>query len=340
MDKGIIKTGILTFGKSGSAFHAPFLEAHFGFELKAIVERTNKKAKEKYPEIISYDSVDELFKDESIDMVVVNSPDHLHFDHARSAILARKHVLLEKPATILSSEIRVLYDLADANSRYLMLYQNRRYDTDFLTLKNVLESGRLGTLKEAHFRYDFNLTADQVRKMPTPDHKGGDIIFGLGPHILDQIISLFGIPESSYKTTSKVSNSDFVDFFSYIFKFPNELTVFASSNLSTADQEPAFKVRGASGSFIKKRSDIQEQQLIEGISPLDEIYGVENNSQGIIVTLDDQGNHNEEFVTTSKSTYMKLFDDVYGQIMNSKNYPVKKEEVIYQIELLERENDF
>ncbi len=340
MTHQIIKSGVLTFGKSGSAFHAPFLNAHQGFELKAIVERNYKKAQRTYPDIISYDSVEEILNDGSIDLVIVNSPDHLHFEHTKAALLAGKHVLLEKPATILSSEIKELFDLGEAEQRHLLLYQNRRYDTDFLTVKSVIESGRLGKLKEVHFRYDFNLHNDQIEQMPTSELKGGDIVYGLGPHILDQIISLFGTPVNVVKTTSKTVNPNIIDFFSYVFKFPEELTVFASSNLSTADIEPAFKLRGTKGSFIKKRSDIQEDQLLKGISPLDESYALEDQNDGFLTTIDAEGSQSEEFIKTSKSTYMKLFDDVYDQIVHSKDYPVKKEEVIYQIELLERENDF
>ena len=335
-----IKAGVLTFGKSGSAFHTPFLNAHQGFELKAIVERNHKKAQTIYPDIISYDSVEQILNDRSIDLIVVNSPDHLHFEHAKAALLAGKHVLLEKPATIISSEIRELFNLAEAEQRHLLLYQNRRYDTDFLTVKRVIESGRLGKLKEVHFRYDFNLHKDQIAHMPKSEHRGGDIVYGLGPHILDQIISLFGMPLSVVKTTSKTVNPHIIDFFSYVFKFPEDLTVFASSNLSTADMEPAFKLRGTKGSFIKNRSDIQEDQLLKGTSPKDEFYALENQNNGLLTTLDTEGNKIEEFIKTSKSTYMKLFDDVYDQIVYSKDYPVKKEEVIFQIELLEREDDF
>ena len=340
MTHQIIKAGVLTFGKSGSAFHAPFLNAHQGFELKAIVERNHKKAHTIYPDIISYDSVEEMLNDKSIDLIVVNSPDHLHYEHAKAALIAGKHVLLEKPATTLSSEIKELFDLAEAEQRHLLLYQNRRYDTNFLTVKSVIESGRLGKLKEVHFRYDLNLHKDQIAQMPTSEHKGGDIVYGLGPHVLDQIISLFGMPLNVVKTTSKTINPHIIDFFSYVFKFSEDMTVFASINLSTADIEPAFKLRGTNGSFIKKRSDIQEGQLLKGTNPLDGSYALEDQNDGLLTTVDAEGNQNEEFIKTSKSTYMKLFDDVYGQIVHSKDYPVKKEEIIHQIELLERENDF
>src|ERR1700748_2079552 len=153
MSKPII-TGIMSYGMSGRIFHAPFLHTNPGFKLKAVVERHEKKAAKRYPDVLSYNSIEELLNDDEIELVVVNTPNDTHFDFAMKALDAGKHVLLEKPAAATSAEAKELFDHARKVNRHLLLYQNRRWDSGFLQVKEVIESGRLGKLQEVYFRMD------------------------------------------------------------------------------------------------------------------------------------------------------------------------------------------
>jgi scyllo-inositol 2-dehydrogenase (NADP+) len=132
-----IKTGLFAYGMSGKLFHSPFLETHDGFELSAVVERSTKQAQQKYPNLISYDSVDALLTDKNIELVVVNTPNSTHFEFALKAIHHNKHVLVEKPFTVTSSQAKKLFQEAEKNNRQLLTFQNRRYDSDFLSVKQV-----------------------------------------------------------------------------------------------------------------------------------------------------------------------------------------------------------
>ena len=135
----IIKTGICSYGMSGKLFHAPFLEAHPGFDLSAIVERNKDESREKYPGSTLYRSVEELIADKEIQLIIVNTPTHLHFEQVTMALLAGKHVVVEKPFTITVKEAEELTALAKTQKLQLSIYQNRRYDGDYRAVKKVLE---------------------------------------------------------------------------------------------------------------------------------------------------------------------------------------------------------
>ncbi len=192
--KNTIKTGLLSFGMSGKIFHAPFLKEHCGFELTAVVERTKKKAYLTYPAIKSYNSVTELLADNKIELVVINTPNATHFEFASKAIQANKHVLVEKPFTVNSAQAKQLYREANKNGCCILPYQNRRYDSDFMSVKSIIESGRLGDLAEAHFRYDRYQYRIGSSVWKETAMAGSGIQYNLGSHLLDGVISLFGIP--------------------------------------------------------------------------------------------------------------------------------------------------
>src|SRR5579872_5043981 len=134
-----IVTGLMAYGMSGRVFHAPFIALNPGFKLKAVVERHEKKAAADHPEIISYNNVDELLSDDEIELIIVNTPGSTHLELATKALLAGKHVLIEKPIAVTSTETKALFDLGRKVDRHVMVYQNRRWDSDFVSVKKVIE---------------------------------------------------------------------------------------------------------------------------------------------------------------------------------------------------------
>ena len=147
-----IKTGICSFGMSGKLFHAPFLEAHPGFELSAIVERNNNDSRELYPNSKLYRSVEELCADKDLQLIVVNTPTHLHFEQAKMVLQAGKNMVIEKPFAITVKEAKELTALAEKNNLFLSVYQNRRYDGDYRAVKAVIDKGLLGEIREAEIQ--------------------------------------------------------------------------------------------------------------------------------------------------------------------------------------------
>jgi scyllo-inositol 2-dehydrogenase (NADP+) len=338
MSKPIV-TGIMAYGMSGRIFHAPFLTTNSAFKLKAIVERHEKKAAKTYPGIVSYDSIDELLADDEIELIVVNTPNYLHFEHATQALQAGKHVLIEKPAAATSAEVRALYDLCRKVDRKVMVYQNRRYDSGFLSVKEVIESGRLGGLIEVHFRFDrYKATIGPKAFKEKKVNAANGLLFDLGPHLLDNAISLFGKPLSFDRVTAiHRENSEVNDYFSYRLNYPNQLYVYLTSSMLTAGQFPGFFVNGTLGTFVKNRTDVQEAQLDAGMLPNDPVYGIEPvGGEGELTTVGPDNQKIEELVVAPQGGYNQIFYAVYHTIRNNALFPVTEEQVAWQLELLEK----
>jgi scyllo-inositol 2-dehydrogenase (NADP+) len=333
-----IVTGILSFGMSGRIFHAPFIEAHPGFRFKAVLERHHKNAAQHYPQVISYDTIEAFLKDTEMELVIVNTPNHLHYEHVKQALQAGKHVLVEKPVTATTSQLLELYDLAKAQNRRLLVYQNRRWDSDFQSVKEVIDSGRLGTLVEAHFRFDRYkpLLSPKIFK-ETAELGTNGLLYDLGPHLIDQVISLFGKPVTSHKVTAMHRTASTVtDYFSLLLTFPHQLTVHVSSSLLVAQPLPAFVLHGTAGSFVKERCDVQEAQLDQGMKPTDDRYGIEpEGSEGQLVLMGLGDEKTTELVPAKKGNYLNLFEAVYQTLVNGALYPITDEHIAWQVELLE-----
>ncbi|WP_026811361.1 Gfo/Idh/MocA family oxidoreductase [Arenibacter latericius] len=337
MTKKIIKTGVLSFGMSGQLFHSPFLEVHSGFELMAVVERTTKKAKEIYPHIKSYDSVEALLLDPEIELVVVNTPNFTHFDFAKKALNANKHVLVEKPFCVTTEEANELFSLAREKGKHILPYQNRRYDSDFLSVKEVLDSGKLGTLVEAHFRYDryrHHIGPKVAKETPVP---GSGLLYDLGPHLLDAAIALFGNPIEWRKNTGQFRPNTQVDDYAHIhLVYPEGFQVFITMSMLVVEPQASFVLNGSKGSYIKQRTDIQETQLLAGMSPNHPDFGREDtNKNGILYTINEKGEKEQEETASITSNYLHLFDDVYKTIVDGISYPVGEEDILQQLEILE-----
>lgn len=333
----IISAGLLAYGMSGKVFHAPFLNAHHGFNLKAIVERSKKNATNDYPNIISYNSVEELLNDDEIELVVVNTPNNLHYEHAKAALLKGKHILVEKPFTAISAQAKELFQLADEVGKQIIFYQNRRWDSDFTSVKKMLASGKLGKLNEMHLRYDRyrNVIGPKAFKEQAVEASG--LIYDLGPHLLDQVISLFGKPISYHKLLGKNRVGTAVDdYFSIQLSYPNSVFVFITSSMLVVDPQAAFVLHGVNGSFIKQRADIQEEQLLAGMKLTDKGYGIElAGKEGLVTTIDADGNKTEETIPSELGSYLPLFEAAYLALTNQKDYPVTREDVLTQLEILE-----
>lgn len=333
----IIKTGVLSYGMSGSLFHAPFLTYHSGFEFSAIVERSKKKAYLDYPKVKSYDSIDELLLDNSIELIIVNTPNKTHFEFALKAIKAKKNVMIDKPFAATSSEAKQLFKEAKENGVLVLPFQNRRYDSDFLSVKKVVGSGKLGNLIEAHFRYDRyrnTITENSWKEVPGP---GSGVIYNLGSHTIDGIIALFGVPLKWSKHPSYIRpNTQVVDYVHVHLLYPNNLQVFVTISYLVADPQPAFMINGSLGTYKKNRTDVQENQLKEGMLPDNLLYGVESpGNEGLLTTVDLNGLKKQEKIIAEKASYLNVFEDVFQTMKMGKRYPVSEEQIIAQIEILE-----
>lgn len=334
--KNVIKTGVLSFGMSGSLFHCPFLEQHPNFVLAAIVERTKKKARITYPNIKSYDTIDELLSDSDIELVIINTPSATHFDFALKALENNKHVLVEKPFTVFSKEAKTLFKVAKERNLHLMPFQNRRYDSDFLSVKEVLESGKLGDLIEVHFRYDrYKYKLGENRSKETPV-LGNGLIYNLGPHLVDAAMALFGTPLRYKKVKQGHRPGTQIDDYAQIhLEYPKGMQVFITVSLLVADEQPAFVLHGTKGSYVKARTDVQERQLQLGMKPNNPQFGIEEDGKSGLLTTVENNMVTKEKIMASPASYYNIFEAMYQTIRNNVPFPITEEQVVKQIEIIE-----
>ncbi|UPZ36671.1 Gfo/Idh/MocA family oxidoreductase [Sphingobacterium sp. PCS056] len=332
-----IVTGVLSYGMSGRVFHTPFIANNDRFELRAVVERSTKKAHIDYPSIISYDRVEELLADEAIELVIVNTPNDTHVAFAKQALLAGKHVLIEKPFAPTVAEAKELFDLGRKIGKFVLPYHNRRFDSDFNSLKSVLESNKLGEPVELHLRFDRYRAEIGQKVFKETKRPAAGILFDLGSHLLDQVISLFGKPISAVKRTSiHRKDSEVDDFATLLLTFDQGLTVYITVSMLVLESQYSFLLHGTNGTFVKNRTDVQENQLLAGVSPIDDHYGEENEDALGLLTYLEHDNLISEQLKALKGDYMQLFDAVYEQIRNNRAYFVTEEQIYWQLEILEQ----
>ncbi|TGD79916.1 Gfo/Idh/MocA family oxidoreductase [Hymenobacter wooponensis] len=334
-----IQAGLLAYGMSGRIFHAPFLAAHPGFQLRAVAERSRKLAAADYPDIISYDSVDELLQDSELDLIVVNTPNYSHFDLAKQALAAGKHVLIEKPVGTTAAQISELFALARERNLQVFGYQNRRWDSDFQAVREVVESGQLGQLIEAHLHFDRYKPAIHTKVFKEePTTPGAGLSFDLGPHVLDQALSLFGQPAKVERTLGSYRpHSQVNDYFHYHLSYPSGLHVFVSGSLLVADPGPAYVLHGTQGSFRQHRTDVQEAQLDQKLPLSDAAYGQDApGTGGVLTVVKPDGEKSSTTVTTPRGNYMGLFEAMYQSLTNGAPFPVREEELFWQLQIIEQ----
>ncbi|WP_156306992.1 Gfo/Idh/MocA family oxidoreductase [Sphingobacterium endophyticum] len=337
MSENKIVTGILSYGMSGRVFHAPFIEVNPNFELRGIVERSKKAAHEKYPQIISYNSVDELINDPEIELVIVNTPNDTHVEFALQALKAGKHVLIEKPFAPTMGEANMLFQVAKDMGKQILPFHNRRFDSDFLALKKIINQNEVGRPIELHIRFDRFKPQIGPKVFKETKVPAAGVLFDLGSHLLDQTISLFGKPKAMtkvrgvYRPDSKVD-----DYGCIILNYASGLNVYITTSLLVANPQASFVLHGTKGSFVKNRTDVQEAQLIEGMMPNNPAFGIEpEGTEGILTTSDEDENLVSRFVQAELGHYMGLFDEVYQTIREGKPYFVSRDQIIWQLEILE-----
>src|SRR5690349_15527506 len=189
-----LQVGLIGFGLAGRVFHAPILRAVSRLRLSAILQRTGDDASRRYPDVRVARSVEELLAIESIGLVVIATPNTSHFKLAAQCLRSGRHVVVDKPFTATYQEAAELVRIAKQAKRLITVFQNRRWDGDFRTLRRLVEQKSLGptVLFESHFeRYRPTLRPGAWREGTEP---GSGILFDLGPHLLDQALLLFGAP--------------------------------------------------------------------------------------------------------------------------------------------------
>ena len=330
----VISAALASYGMSGFVFHAPFLHLHKGYQLKKVLERTQMRSAEKYPYVEIARTYDEIISDPEIDLVIVNTPDHLHFSMAEAALHAGKHVVVEKPFTQTVNEGKRLIELAKRKRLILSVYHNRRFDGDSLTVQQILREGRLGRLIEYEAHYDRyrNYISKSWKENPAT---GASIVYNLGSHLIDYALFLFGDPHSVWADIRKQRDGALTDDFFEIKLFYDPLTVTLKASYLVKEPGPRYLLHGTLGSFVKSGSDPQEEALIAGAVPGGEGWGIEITDNWGILHTDHNGVSSRTRFKTLPGNYMKFYDYLYESIISGQKPPVTAEDGLNVIRVIE-----
>lgn len=340
MQKPIV-TALLAYGMSGKLFHAPFVNLNPGFDFKGVLEHNTKRVNADYPDVKSYNTLEEILEDPEIELIIINTPSNTHVDYSRKALLAGKDILVEKPFAPSSAEAKEIFDLGRKLDRKVMVYQNRRFSSDFAITRDIIKSGKLGELIEVHFRYDRYRAAIGPKVFKETPLPAAGIVYDLAAHLLDQVICILGKPLSFNKVTGIFRKNSQVDDYGHIHLiYPKQVNVFITTSMLVADPQPGIIIHGTQGSFVKAFCDKQEEQLIAGMKPDAPDFGKEDaGNEGKLSLMNENCEKTVELVPSVIGKYMDLFDAVIQTIRNGTEFPVKEDEVLAQIEILESEAD-
>jgi len=330
-----IKTALLSYGMSGEIFHAPLLAVNPGFALTSVVQRSSDKAKQRYPYVKIARQVDEVMNDSAIELIVINTPNESHFPYATQALEAGKHVIVEKPFTVTTQEADSLIALAKKKNKILTVFQNRRWDGDFMTVKKVVENKWVGKIAEFELHYDRYRNYIEANTWKEEQGPGSGILYNLGSHMLDQVVALFGMPlDVDARVGIQRPNGRVEDFYDIRMQY-NDFHAIVKSSYLVRESTPRYILHGTEGSFIKYGIDPQEQALKDGKIPGTAGWGADAKELWGKINTTIGGLHVEGHVETIEGDYTQFYKNIFESIRNGKPLAVKPEESKDGIRLIE-----
>ncbi|KAI8060749.1 hypothetical protein BC940DRAFT_311481 [Gongronella butleri] len=340
MSQNKVNVGVIGFGMSAQTFHCPLIVSSPYMNLTAVVERRSTKSQSVYPGITTVKSTDELFAMQNVDLVVITTPNDSHFALAKEAMESGKNVVVEKPFTVTSQEAEALVQVAKATGKVCSVYQNRRWDGDFLTVKKLIEEGHLGRLVEFESHFDRFRNFSKKGWREQEGQAGSGMLYDLGAHLIDQAITLFGVPKSIYATISnqrQLEGNNVDDDFTIILGYKEgHKAVLRSSMLARQTPVLRFSLRGMQGSYVKHHLDVQEDQLKAGVLPGQAGYGIDPASHWGTLNTDLAGGvHVVGQVETVQGDYLAFYNNVAEAILHGKPLAVQPEQGLLCIRLIE-----
>ncbi|KVX08162.1 oxidoreductase [Burkholderia ubonensis] len=328
----LLRIGLMGFGFAGATFHAPVIAASGRTQVAAIATGQPDRARAAYPDARIVADLDALLALDDIECVVIATPNDTHFPLARQVLDAGRHVVVDKPVTLTSDEALALARLANARSRVFAPFHNRRWDGDFLTVRRIVESGELGRI--TYVTSHFDRFRPQVRvRWREEAARGGGLLLDLGPHLIDQALALFGLPDTVSATVkTRRDNGSAPDFVHVQLGYPDKNVALHASALSAI--EPArFTLHGTRGSYQKFGLDTQEDQLKAGLTPDDVEFGG-GNPPGVLRVLDGDV-ETERPVPTLDGQYAEFYRALAASIREGAPFPVTPQDAVDVMTIIE-----
>lgn len=330
-----VKVGLLGFGLSGRVFHAPFLQAHGGFEITMVSSSRAEEVRLILPQAEVVAAPEQVLNNPEIELVINCAPNQFHYTLTAAALEAGKHVVVEKPFVTSINEGKRLIALAEQKSKVLSVFHNRRWDSDFLTVKKLLATNALGEIQqfESHMdRWRPEIRAGKWKEQPLP---GSGLFYDLGVHLMDQTLQLFGTPEKVFADIQcQKIGASVDDYFHVIFYYGKKRAILHGSSFAATTAR--FQLFGDKANFTKFGLDPQEDQLKEGLSPTHPNFGVEN--ERIFGELFNPKLQSSQKVASEKGNYQAFYDGLYRtltQTLVPPGAPVLPTEALEAIRMIE-----
>jgi scyllo-inositol 2-dehydrogenase (NADP+) len=330
-----IKTALCSFGMSGRVFHAPFIYLNKNFELYAVWERNKNLAAAKYPAIKTFRTLEEMLADDAIELVVINTPNSTHYEYSKKALLAGKNIIVEKPFTISTHEAAELIALSQQCNKLISVFQSRRYDSDYKTVKKIVDEKWLGEIVEAEIHYDRykeDIGPKLHKETPGP---GTGLLYDLGSHLIDQALQLFGMPYAVFADITIMRPVSKVDDYMELLLYYSKLRVRIKSSYLVREPLPSYSLHGSKGSFIKTRADVQEGLLLADVVPDADNWGEEPDKEKGLLHTEKDGKIIREYIPSLKGNYGEYYSGVYEAIRNNKPVPVTAKDGLNVIRIIE-----
>ena len=331
----MLTIGYIGNGKSTNRYHLPFVLQRKNIKVKTIYQRNPKNEAWGRVEGVNYTSnLDELLNDKDIQLIVVCTKQDSHYNYAKLVLEHNKNCLVEKPFMKTYEEAKEIFDLAKEKGLIVQAYQNRRFDSDFLTVQKVIEEGKLGDLLELEMHFDYY--RPEVPESTNSFSPYDSYLYGHACHTLDQVISYFGEPDKiNYDVRQLLGTGRMNDYFDLDLYY-GVLKVSVKSSYFRIKERPSFVLYGKKGCFVKETKDRQEEHLKMFYMPTNEDFGVDTfNHYGTLTYIDDEGTIHEEKVKSVNGDYGRVYDDLYEAIVNNKDKTITDDQTLLQLKILE-----
>lgn len=309
----MLNVALCAYGMSGKVFHAPLIVANPDLQLHTVLQRSSTSAKEDYPSVNIVKTFEEILENPSIDIVVVNTPNEFHYDMARRALKAGKHVVVEKPIALNDFEAAQLNEIALKKECVLAVFQNKRLEPDHLTVADIVASQQLGRIVEVEWHYD-RFRDEITHKRWKEDRKvGAGTWFDLGIHMIDSMVTIFGKPRAVFADMRSLRREEgATDYFNVICYYA-DMRVILRSSTYVSEKGPTVSVHGDKGSFLKYGQDVQEAQLAQGLLPGMDGYGLLGEDNYGSLTL--QGTNGAAAVNKRIPAHVGCYDAFYKNVV-------------------------
>ncbi len=317
----MIRVGLIGFGMAGRVFHAPLISSVEGLELAAVVERTANHAADCYPGITTYRSVEELLADATIKLIVVATPNTTHFPIAMQALEAAKNVVVDKPVALSADEVGQLAELAGGIGLRLFPFHNRRFDSDFLTIRKLMDERSLGRL--VHFESNFDRWRPGLSSRAWKEETDqGGILHDIGTHLVDQALVLFGQPSAVGADIRRERDGEGAnDAITIRLRYLTGFSVTLGANCLSSLARPRFHLRGTRGNFWKWGLDPQEDALGKITKITEANWGQEAADHWGTLSIDTDGNLVTRPEPSATGDYRLFYAGVRDVLLGTANVP-------------------